>query len=282
MPSTASVTPDITIYYELHGTPSARLPAVLLMGLGTDLDGWERIVPVLAPHRQLLLLDNRGVGRSSKPKGPYSTALLADDAAQVMTAAGIERAHVVGISLGGAIAQELTLRHPARVASLALLATFAGLDAKMRATAEEGNATIAKKTGAAKNMAASFQAMAESGAPVDPKMIYQFLMPLVLSKPFMERERDQLRAIFERSLSRGISMQGFAAQLGAAWAHDTVARLGEIHVPTLVATGTADKLVPPSQSKILHDGIPGARYAEIPGGVHGLPLEHATELGTLL
>jgi pimeloyl-ACP methyl ester carboxylesterase len=77
-------------------------------------------------------------------------------------------------------------------------------------------------------------------------------------------------------------MHGFAAQLAAAWSHDSVARLGDIRVPTLVATGTADRLVPPSQSRTLHDKIPGARYAEIPGGVHGLPLEHARELGEML
>jgi 3-oxoadipate enol-lactonase len=279
MPTTRSG--DADIHYELHGDGPGQ-PALMLMGLGTDLDGWERVTPALGKRRRLLLLDNRGVGRSSKPRGPYTTALLADDAAAVMEAAGIGRAHVVGISLGGAIAQELALRHPERVRSLALLATFAGLDARMRATADEGTQKIAARAGAAKNMMASMQAMADANVPVDPKMIYQFLMPLVLSKEFMERERAELRAIFERSMSRGISMHGFAAQLGAAWSHDTVARLGEIKVPTLVATGTADRLVPPTQSRVLHDKIPGARYAEIPGGVHGLPLEHAGELGEML
>lgn len=279
MPTTRSG--DSDIYYELQGHGPGE-PALLLMGLGTDLDGWERVAPVLGKHRRLLLVDNRGVGRSSKPRGPYTTALLADDAAAVMAAAHVDRAHVVGISLGGAIAQELALRHPGRVRSLALLATFAGLDARMRATADAGTSQIAARAGAAKNVMASFQAMVDSNVPVDPKMVFQFLMPLVLSKDFMERERENLRAIFERSLSRGLSMHGFAAQLGAAWSHDTVARLAEIRVPTLVATGTGDRLVPPSQSRTLHDRIPGARYAEIPGGVHGLPLEHARELGEIL
>src|SRR5438477_7159495 len=97
---------DNDLYYELQGD-GPGLPAVLIMGLGVDLDGWRFVAPVLGQDRRLLLLDNRGVGRSAKPQGPYTTDGLADDAAAVMTAAGIERAHVVGISLGGAIAQKL-------------------------------------------------------------------------------------------------------------------------------------------------------------------------------
>ncbi|HVY49598.1 MAG TPA: alpha/beta fold hydrolase, partial [Minicystis sp.] len=94
---------DVEIYYELHGprVGAGRAPAVLVMGLGSDANAWEKQIAALAGDRPVLVLDNRGVGRSGKPRGPYSTALLADDLALVMDAAGIQTAHVAGISLGG-------------------------------------------------------------------------------------------------------------------------------------------------------------------------------------
>src|SRR5215468_7406251 len=102
------------IYYEIHGD-GATTPVVLLMGLAVDATGWEATVPALARDRRVVILDNRGVGRSKKPPPPYSTAEMADDAAAVLDEIGVAHAHVVGVSLGGAIAQELALRHGERV-----------------------------------------------------------------------------------------------------------------------------------------------------------------------
>jgi len=269
------------LYYELQGEGPGD-PALLLMGLGTDLHGWERVAPVLGRSRRLLLLDNRGVGRSAKPRGAYSTAEMADDAAAVMDVAGFGRAHVVGVSLGGAIAQELALRHAERVRSLALLATFAGLDRRMRDAAAEGTAKVTRNHPSAADMLGTMQAMAEGNVAVDPRVLFGFLMPLVFSKGFLEREKAMLRQMYERSLSYGISLHGFAGQLAAAWKHDTLARLEAIRVPTLVVTGTADRLVPPAQSKLIHGAIPGSRYAELAGGVHGLVYEGVEELNPML
>src|SRR3984893_5630964 len=97
------------------------------MGLGMNATGWWRTVPVLAAAGlRVLTFDNRGVGRSDRPPGPYSTALMADDAVAVLDAAAVQRAHVYGISLGGMIAQEIALRHPDRVVRLVLGATTPG------------------------------------------------------------------------------------------------------------------------------------------------------------
>ena len=119
-----AVTADGTkLHYERTG---AGAPVLLVMGLGMNATGWWRTIPVLAERHTVVAFDNRGSGRSDVPDGPYSTELLADDAIAVLDAAGIERAHVYGISLGGMVAQQIALRHPERVDRLVLGATTAG------------------------------------------------------------------------------------------------------------------------------------------------------------
>ena len=268
------------IYYELSGA-GASPPVLLIMGFATDANGWERQVPALAAERRVLVLDNRGAGRSAKPRGPYSVDELADDALGVLEAAGLDGpVHLVGASLGGAIAQELTLRRPERVRSLALIATFTALDESMRASAREGAGVATGRAGV--DLKVVVQSMSSGDASLDPRALLKFLMPLVFSRDFLERERETLKAMLERTLSYGVEPRGFAGQLAAALAHDTRERLGAIRAPTLVVTGDRDKLVPPAQSRAIAERIPGARLVEIEGGTHGLPLERAAELNALL
>jgi pimeloyl-ACP methyl ester carboxylesterase len=269
------------LYYELHGDGAASRPVVWIMGLGTDLHGWEPQMAALAadPARRHLIFDNRGVGRSAKPHGPYTTAQLADDCAGLMDAVGISRADVVGISLGGAIAQELALRHPEKVASLALLATFARVDASLAQTAAAGADKMGFSVG---DMMRAWSEAGPGAPPIDPKMAFRFLMPLVFSKGYLEREKEELKRRFERVLEYGFSGAGLAGQVAAAMKHDTIDRLAGIGVPTLVVTGTADRLVHMGHSRQIADRVPGARYVELEGGTHGLTLELAEPLNDLL
>src|SRR4051795_13001529 len=111
----------------LHYESTGSGPAVLLiMGLGLPGAAWWRTVPVLARSARVITFDNRGSGRSDSPSGPYSIADMAADAVAVLDAAGVERAHVYGTSMGGMIAQELVLGHPDRVHALVLSATSPG------------------------------------------------------------------------------------------------------------------------------------------------------------
>ena len=111
------------IYWDEQGS---GVPVLLIMGLGYTSDMWYRVRPALSAEYGTIALDNRGVGRSDMPPGPYSMALMASDAAAVLNAAGVESAHVFGVSMGGMVAQEFALQFPQRVRSLILGCTAAG------------------------------------------------------------------------------------------------------------------------------------------------------------
>ena len=113
---------QILIYYEIHGEGE---PLVLIGGLANDVSDYARMLPELSRHYKTIVFDNRGVGRTEKPNAPYSIEMMADDAAGLMAALGVERAHILGVSMGGRIAIALTLKHPERVQSLILVSTFA-------------------------------------------------------------------------------------------------------------------------------------------------------------
>ena len=115
---------------------------LLVMGLGGPLEFWEFQTPVFARTHRVCVYDNRGVGRSDKPAGPYDVRTLADDAVAVMDACGFGRAHVVGLSMGGMIAQELAIRHSDRVGALVLAATYAKPDDNVRRDGRRRRAPI--------------------------------------------------------------------------------------------------------------------------------------------
>src|SRR6476659_3223043 len=111
------------IYWEEHGSGE---PLLMIMGLGYALDMWHRTAPVMSQHFRTILFDNRGVGRSDVPSGPYPIPVMAADAAAVLDAAGVSQAHVMGMSMGGMIAQEFALQYPDRVSKLVLGCTACG------------------------------------------------------------------------------------------------------------------------------------------------------------
>jgi pimeloyl-ACP methyl ester carboxylesterase len=254
---------DVDLYYEEHG---AGDPLLLVMGLAADSTAWMFQVPDFARHYRTIVFDNRGVGRSAKPPGPYSIAQMADDAAGLLDGLRIERCHVVGVSMGGMIAQELALRHPARVSGLVLACTYPEPDAEIERQRRDSVAEMGGTVTASGDVAIDLSSF-------DPLLFFQTLLPRVFNQSFIDNELPRLMALFGGALQYGISLEAILAQAAAVMSHRATDRLHRIAAPTLVITGDADLLIPPTHSDVLARHIPGARLVKVPGGSHGFNLE---------
>ena len=251
------------LFYETHGDGD---PLLLIMGLAADSTAWLFQVPEFARHYRTIVFDNRGVGRSAKPRGPYTIHEMADDAAGLLDVIGVERAHLVGVSMGGMIAQELALRHPKRVRGLVLACTFPEPDAEAE---RQRQFSLARFGG---RVTASGETEIDVSA-VDPLMLFQHLLPRVFNQSFIDRELPKLLQIFGGALQYGFSLEAILGQVEAIMGHKATDRLHEITAPTLVITGDADLLVSPANSDVLARSIPGAKLVKVPGGSHGFNFE---------
>jgi len=260
--STATIG-SLDLYYEEHG---AGEPLLLIMGLAADSTAWMFQIPEFAAKYRTIVFDNRGVGRSSKPAGPYTIHEMADDAAGLLDVLHVPRAHVVGVSMGGMIAQELALRHPERVHGLVLACTYpepdADIERNRRFSVQQLGGSITEGGGVQIDLKA-----------INPMDFLQQLLPMVFNQAFIANELPKLLQVFSGALQYGFSMEAILGQVGAVMSHKATDRLGRITAPTLVITGDADRLIPPANSDILAKGIPGAKLVEIPGGSHGFNFE---------
>jgi pimeloyl-ACP methyl ester carboxylesterase len=254
---------SLDVYYDEHGSGD---PLLLVMGLAADSTAWMFQVPAFAQHYRTIVFDNRGVGRTSKPSGPYTIHQMADDAAGLLDVLDVRRAHVVGVSMGGMIAQELALRHPERVRSLVLACTYPEPDAEVelnrRFSVERFGGTVTSEG----QMQVDFKA-------INPMDFLQHLLPTVFSQDFIARDLPKLIQVFSGALQYGFSMEAILGQVAAVMSHQATDRLHQIAVPTLVITGDADRLIPPANSDILAQCIPGAKLVRVAGGSHGFNFE---------
>ncbi len=254
---------SIELYYEEQGSGD---PLLLIMGLAADSTAWLFQVPDFAKHYRTIRFDNRGVGRSSKPAGPYTIHQMADEAAALLDHLGVARAHVVGVSMGGMIAQELVLRHPDRVRGLVLACTYPEPSRDI----EEHLQITAQQFGGKVTSGGEVQVDLSS---VNPMMFFQQMLPNVFNPSFLAAELPKLIQVFSGGLQYGFSLEAILGQVAAVMSHNATDRLHQIKAPTLVLTGDADRLVPPSNSDILAQNIPGAQLVKIPGGSHGFNFE---------
>jgi 3-oxoadipate enol-lactonase len=231
------------IYWNESGSGD---PLLLIMGLAYTSDMWHRTLPVLSPHYRTIFFDNRGVGKSDVPAGPYSIAQMADDAAAVLDAAGVKRAHILGASMGGMIAQEFTIRYPERVGALILGCTACGGTHSVSADPEVLQTLMARAT-----------MSAEQGVEAMVPFIYD---------PATPRARiDEDLAV--RRLTYP-TPAGYLAQVQAIFAWTSFGRLSQIHVPTLIVHGEHDRLVPPENARILAEHIAGSKLVMLKHASH--------------
>ncbi len=245
----------IRMHYEVSGQGD---PVLLISGLSAPAVNWALQVKGLAPHFQVLTVDNRGVGETDlPPETVYTTPQMADDAAGLLRALKISRAHVIGHSMGGTIAQELALRHPALVRSLVLAATWVEADARFLHVIE------------------SWMSLAYR-VPIEERLRY-VMYPWVYSPAFLAR-KENLETVFQRAMAYPHRTKPEAIERQARgillWNGTRRARLGSIKAPTLVLAGKDDILTPVEFSRALARLIRRARLTILPGG-HGFFVEQA-------
>lgn len=231
------------IYWDEQGKGE---PILLIMGLGYPSVMWYRTRPVLAARYRTLAFDNRGVGRSDMPAGPYPISLMASDAAAVLDAAGAESAHVFGISMGGMIAQEFALQYPSRVRSLILSSTSAGGPTAVRAEPEASQMLMTRDK-------------------MTPEQAAQSAVPFIYDPSTPRKLIDEDIATRRPWFARP---EAYVAQLQGILAWEAYTRLPAIRVSTLVIHGESDRLVPPGNARIIADRIPGAELIMIPHASH--------------
>ena len=242
---------DIHVYYEIHGSGTQTL--TLIRGLGADLLAWFAQVPEFSKHFRTLVFDNRGAGRTDKPDTPYSIPQMASDVNRLLDALKIERTALLGISMGGMIAQEFAIQYPEKLSCLVLGCTTFG-----------GPQSVALPQD-------MFQAIL--GGPVADEEVRKLQERALYSDDTILRNRDLIARHAEARSRFPIPPFALARQAAALVNHDTSGRVGLIHVPTLVTTGRDDRLIPPDNSRLLAAKIPGAILKEMPGG-HLFTSEH--------
>lgn len=247
-----------------HRVVGERGPRVLLaMGFGMRGDVWQPQLAGLRRDHQLCHFDNRGVGESESPPRPWTVADMAEDARRVLDAVGWDRAHLVGVSMGGMVAQELALAHPGRIRSLTLIATHAGGLLHCLPTWEGVRCFVRAQSR-------------------NPERRIRALQDLLHPRSFIEQcDRDALADRMRRVGNRA-PLETLRGQLGAILRHDTRLRLGELAMPTLVVRPGADILVRPAESDRIAARIPHARMLRLDDAGHGAIFQHADRINDAL
>jgi len=238
-----ATTSGVKIYWDELGQGE---PVLLVMGLGSSSAMWHRIRPALVTQYRTIAFDNRGIGQSDVPAGAYSIREMAADAVAVLDAANIVNAHVLGISMGGMIAQELALQYPNRVRSLILGCTSPGGENAVRA-------------------APDVQSVIASLMSMSPKEGSEALVPILHAAETPRSRIDEDLALRRKWHA---SPNGYLGQLQAIRSWEAFSRLHHIHAPTLIIHGDCDRLIPPRNSEILAECIPSAKLVLIPNAGH--------------
>ena len=247
---------DIDYSVEGHGEP-----LVMIMGLGGARSSWRYQTGFFKRYYRTVAFDNRGVGKTGTSAGPYTIKTMAEDTIGLMDHLGIEKAHILGVSMGGMIAQEIAINHPERVDRLVLGCTFA-------------------KAGTSAHSAKMNKAIEAYGRSSQNEASQRRLISAMIDLSFNKRSSRLLFLPFAKIAIRFSSISGILAQMNAVSAHDTVDRLKMVRAPTLVITGTDDRLVSPVSSEIIAKLVPNAKLVTMAGGGHTFFIEMHKEFNS--
>ncbi len=238
---------DVNIEYYVEGEGP---PLLMIMGLGGQASSWgEPFLERLRPHFRIVRFSNRGTGLTDKPKVEYSIRMMAEDAAGLLTELEIEKAHVLGISMGGMIAQELVLNHPQAIQGLALGCTNCG-PAHSVPPSQEVLALLVPIPGAS------------------PEEQSRKTWPAIVTPEFVEREREFLEEMLRIGLENPTPVDTLGRQFAAIQSFDTYERLPEVKAPALIVHGDQDLLVPVGNAEVLRKRIGGSQARIAAGAGH--------------
>lgn len=242
------------LYYEVHGDGE---PLLCVMGLAADSVTWLPQLPAFSPRHRTVIFDNRDVGRSSMADGPYEIADMAADALALADGLELESFHLLGVSMGGAIAQEIALAAPDRVRTLTLAVTFPAGNAYARYLAKAWGSRVQSMT--REQRVDELLLLTMSEAWFEDAGAVEWLRGLMLDHPHPQ------------------PADAFARQLDAASRHDARDRLSSLEMPVHVIGAERDILVPVWKSEEVAELIPGSKYTVLDRAHHGITLEHAEE-----
>lgn len=257
------VSRDAKIYYEVMGEGP---PLILVEGLGYSMWMWIMQRDDLSKDLKLIMFDNRGVGKSDKPSYPYTMDLFAEDLKAVLDACGIEKAHILGVSMGGMIAQQFSLKYPSRVRSLILVATHHG-----------GKDIVPPPPD-------TLQAMFGPSPPEikNEKELYKYKMKYAFSREWYNNNPEILNNLIELRLSEPQPLEAYLNQASAVFNFDLSKDVSKIFSPTLIIHGDADMVVPVENAFKLHEKIPRSSLIIFRNAGHLVHIERAKEFNKLV
>lgn len=248
------------LYYEQHGTGEDLL---CIQGLGLDVSGWRAQLPTWSRRYRVTVFDNRDCGRSFYAEADYDVATLAADALALADRLGLARFHLLGSSMGGAVAQEVALAQPERVRTLTLCVSYAG------------NGTWGQER--TRLSAALAERMSEEELSTE-------LMLLTLSERTLQELGDEVEMMgrLVRSYPHRQRRDGYLRQLRASGRHEARERLPGLRMPVHVIGAEQDVFVPVWKSRELAELIPGARLSVVAGAAHAVNIESTAEFNALV
>jgi pimeloyl-ACP methyl ester carboxylesterase len=250
---------EIDLYYESHGSGD---PLLLIPGLGSDATTWADFIPAFTNY-QIVIVENRGSGRSSRPAGPYSMEMMAEDAVGLLEHLGLTRVHVVGKSMGGMIAQWIAARWPDKVRSVVLASTVMHHDSYGDELLELGR-IVAKKAGLFET--------------------YRLAFLLSYSREYCMNNRsrlEQMQALIARLESSAL-VHGYCEQSLACQKHDAREIVTKINSPALVIVGKDDIITPPEFSSELASALSRSELQIFPRGGHGFWREFPDDVNRIV